>query len=65
MNLSVAVLPPALRFSPSETKQILTLFNANDEPVKYKVSYRKFRERLLVLDALYVERWVSNKSVKR
>ncbi|CBY08729.1 unnamed protein product [Oikopleura dioica] len=42
MNLSgisdkVAVLPPALRFSPSETKQILTLFNANDEPVKYKM----------------------------
>ncbi|CAG5088547.1 Oidioi.mRNA.OKI2018_I69.PAR.g11880.t1.cds [Oikopleura dioica] len=37
MNLSVAVLPPALRFSPSESKQILTLFNANDEPVKYKM----------------------------
>lgn len=37
MNISVAVLPPALRFSPSETKQILTLFNANDVTVKYKL----------------------------
>ena len=37
MSVSVAVLPPVLRFTPDETKQILTLFNANNFAVKFKV----------------------------
>ena len=39
MSVSVAVLPPVLRFTPDETKQILTLFNANNFAVKFKVMY--------------------------
>lgn len=41
MSISVAVLPPVLRFTPDESKQILTLFNANDFSVKFKVSGEK------------------------
>lgn len=37
MSISVAVLPPVLRFTPDESKQILTLFNANDFSVKFKL----------------------------
>lgn len=37
MSVSVAVLPPVLRFTPDETKQILTLFNANNFAVKFKL----------------------------